>query len=97
MARTMPEIAFRNVFFRYSPLLNRTVQDESEHATKADAVADIIEQEATGYEYSHSIFFGDGQPRRVNLMADVIMLEAEREAAETFVPAPIAAFMPASL
>ena len=82
------EIIFRNVFTRWSPLLNRTVQEETEHATKADAVADILEQEATGYEYSHSIFFGEGQPRRVSLLFDALLLEAERETAESFVPSP---------
>jgi hypothetical protein len=97
MARTASQIVFRNVFFRYSPLLNATVQDESEHSTKADAVADILEQELTGYSYSYSLYFGDGQPRRVSLMADVIMLEAERERAEIFTPAPQVGIAHASL
>jgi|tagenome__1003787_1003787.scaffolds.fasta_scaffold11394104_1 hypothetical protein len=88
MTNNIPEVVYRNIFWRYSTLLNRTVQDESEHVTKADAVADILEQEATGYEYSHSIYFGDGQSRRVSLLFDAMLLEAEREAADSFVPSP---------
>ena len=80
------DIIFRNIFLRWSPFLGRTVQEETEHSTKQAAVEDIIEMELNGYNYSHSLFLADGQPRRVSLMVEVILLEGEREAAAVYVP-----------
>src|SRR4051794_32492672 len=88
MARTIPEVVFRNVFIRWSPILNRTVLEDTEHSSKNAAISDILDVEATGYEYSHRLYLGDGQPRRVSLLFDAMLLEAEIEAAETFVPTP---------
>ena len=81
------EIIFRNVFIRWSPVLNHMVEHDTEHSSKADTVADIIDIEATGYSYSHSLYLGDGQPRRVSLLIEVILAESERAAA-AFVPMP---------
>ena len=88
MSRTIPEIIFRNIFLRWSPFLNRTVQEETEHPTKEAAVFDIIDMELNGYNYSHSLYLADGQPRRTSLMIEVIMLEGERADAAAFVPQP---------
>jgi hypothetical protein len=79
---------FTNFYTKFSPFLNRTVLEDFEHDTKDAAVADILDMELSGYIYSQSIYIGDGQPRRVSLMAEVILLEAERETAENYVPQP---------